>query len=190
MEETLSALDVAKAANWFAVAVAYPEGNTPPAECTHHVERWLDEPDTLLQARDKADYTSLFDIGSPEPPAPLMESHYRQDKQARLRQVVTFYRTYGVINETEFPPDHLCVELAFLGFLASLAHDYPDRGDLAKAYRFFSRVHLGSWLGAVVGVLERQAPDSAYTALLKGAGQFLDEVAADLELPAEAEHVT
>lgn len=188
MGETFSALDVAKAAEWFAAAAAYPEGNIPPAECNRYVERWIDDPGALLRSRDKVDYTGLFDIGNPEPPAPLMESHYQQDKQARLRQVVTFYRTYGVINETEFPPDHLCVELSFLSFLASLASDYPDRKDLTKAYRFFSRVHPGSWLGAVVSVLEREAPNSAYTALLKGAGRFLDEVAAGLELPVEVEH--
>lgn len=189
MGEILSALDVAKAASWFAVALAYPEEGTPPTEDAPHVERWLDKPDALLRARDKVDYTGLFDIGSPEPPAPLMESQYHQDKQARLRQVVTFYRTYGVINETEFPPDHLCVELSFLGFLASLAHDYPARGDLTNAYRDFSKVHLGSWVGAVVNTVEKQAPGSSYTELLRGMGRFLSEVAAEFESPAETEQV-
>lgn len=189
MGETLSALDVAQAASWFAQAVAYPEENTPLAGNARHVERWLDEPDALLRARDKVDYTSLFDIGSPEPPAPLMESHYHQDKQARLRQVVTFYRTYGVINETEFPPDHLSVELSFLEFLASLAHDYPAREDLTNAYRVFSKVHLGSWVGAVTRVVEKQAPDSIYPELLRGMGHFLSEVAAGLASPTEAEQV-
>lgn len=189
MGETLSALDVAKAANWFAVALAYPEENTPLADNAQHVERWLDEPDALLRARDKVDYTGLFDIGSPEPPAPLMESHYHQDKQARLRQVVTFYRTYGVINETEFSPDHLCVELSFLEFLASLAHDYPAREDLTNAYRVFSKVHLGSWIGAVISVVEKQSPGSIYKELLGGMGRFFSEVAAGLESLAEAEQV-
>lgn len=190
MGKALSVLDVAKAAEWFATAMAYPDEDVSLTESVQHVARWLDDPGLLLKNRDRVEYTGLFDIGNPEPPAPLMESHYQQDKQTRLRQVVTFYRTYGVINETEFQPDHLCVELSFLGFLASLAADFPDREDLTKAYRFFARVHLGSWLGDVIAVLQQEAPHSAWTTLLLSVRQFVNDVTEDLILPAEAECVS
>lgn len=188
MGQTLSSLNVAKAAEWFAVAMSYPDGpddNNSLAENVQLVKPWLNRPEAILKARDRIEYTSLFDLGNPEPPAPLMESQYHQDRQVRLRQVVTFYRTYGVINETEFAPDHLCVELSFLGFLAALANDYPERGDLIKAYRFFAKVHLRSWLGQVIAVLEKEAPDSAWTELLKALERFADDVADDLEVPFE-----
>jgi TorA maturation chaperone TorD len=192
MGQALSALDVAKAAEWFALAISYPEDNATLSENMQSVEPWLIRPEVFVQARDRVEYTSLFDLGNPEPPAPLMESQYQQDRQARLRQVVTFYRTYGVINETEFAPDHLCVELSFLSFLASLANDYPDRADLKRAYGFFAKVHLSSWLGQVVMVLEKEAPDSVWTELLKALVRFADDVAGGLEIPfdpaAEIEH--
>lgn len=187
MGETLSVLEVAKAAEWFAAAAAYPEENSLLADGSHHVERWLGDPHGFLSGRDRVEYTSLFDIGNPAPPAPLMESHYQQDSQAKLRQVVTFYRTYGVINETEYSPDHLCVELAFLGFLASLASDFPDRDDLAKACRFFARVHLASWLVAVIDIVEGEASTSPWIALLKAVNRFADDVASGLELEFEVE---
>lgn len=186
MRKNLSARSAAEAAEWFAAAMSYPERDTPLTHSAQHVGRWIDDPDALLRTRDKVEYTRLFDIGNPEPPAPLMESHYQQDKGARLRQVVTFYRTYGVINETEFSPDHLCVELSFLSFLASLACDYPDRDDLAEAYRTFAKVHPGSWIGAVVSVLAREAPGSTYAALLKGIGRFIEEITGSVE----AEHIS
>lgn len=187
MAEVLSARDVASAAKWFAAAFAYPEDDASLVDNSHYAERWLEAPGAFLDARDRVEYTGLFDIGNPEPPAPLMESHYQQDAQAKLRQVVTFYRTYGVINETEFSPDHLCVELSFLGFLASLACDYPDREDLTRAYRFFAKVHLGSWLHSVIDVLENKAPHSPWTALLKAANQFINEVAQGLDMTLETE---
>lgn len=188
MGQTLSALNVAKAAEWFAVAMSYPDdadGNNSLTDNIQLVKPWLKHPEAILKARDKVEYTGLFDIGNPEPPAPLMESQYHQDRQVRLRQVVTFYRTYGVINETEFAPDHLCVELSFLGFLAALADDYPEREDLTKAYRFFAKVHLRSWLGQIVAVLETEAPNSAWAELLKALERFADDVAGGLEVPFE-----
>lgn len=185
MEQALSALNVAQAAEWFAVAMSYPDDSNSLTEDMQRVKPWLGRPEAILEARDPIEYTSLFDIGNPEPPAPLMESQYHQDAQVRLRQVVTFYRTYGVINETEFSPDHLCVELSFLSFLAALADDYPEREDLTKAYRFFAKVHLRSWLGKVVAVLEREAPASAWTELMKALERFADDVAGGLEVPFE-----
>lgn len=187
MADVLSARQVASAAEWFAVATAYPEDNASLAENTHLVERWLKVPGAFIEARDRVEYTALFDLGESGPPAPLTESHYKQDSQARLRQVVTFYRTYGVINETEFSPDHLCVELSFLGFLASLAADFPDRKDLAKAYRFFAKVHLGTWLGAVIAVVEREAPRSPWGDLLKAVAGFVNDVSDGVELSFELE---
>lgn len=190
MAERLTALEVARAAEWFAMAVNYPYSRAsglPPVPGAS-VERWLDDPDGLLEARDPVEYTGLFDIGKPEPPVPLMESHYHQDKQARLRKVVSFYRAYGVMNHSEFSPDHLCVELAYLAHLAYLAADYPHRDDLVNAYVSFARVHPGSWIGKCAAALRAESPDSVFTILFSALERFLADAAgsdeAVLPLPA------
>lgn len=64
-----------------------------------------------------------FDIGIPEPPCPPYEGFYQnKSRTAVMLEVTEFYRHFGLAmskrdGKRELP-DHLCVELEFLHFLA------------------------------------------------------------------------
>jgi len=147
---------------------------------------WLTKPVELINALDPVEYTGLFDVGNPEPLVPLMETHYHQDKQARLRRIVTFYRTYGVVHEAEYAPDHICVELSYLGYLARLAVNHPDRPDLVRACEEFAAAHPLAWVARVTEELKRLEAGTPFIELFDGVSQFLSAVAGRQVIPSIA----
>ncbi len=184
MTQNLNSMQVADAANWFAKALDYPGVEEFEAQDHDCVKRWLSDPAQLIEHRDKVEYTGLFDIGTPEPPVPLTESFYHPDGQARLQRVVSFYRTYGVINKSSFAPDHLCIELAYLAYLAQLAEQFPDRSDLVDAYRAYTQAHPACWISKCLHTLKKANKESVFVQLLAALECFLLEVAENQMIPA------
>lgn len=153
----------------------------PPA-----LARWLPDAAALVAQRDRVAYCGLFDIGKPEPPVPLLESHYHRDGHTRLRRVVNFYRAYGVAQDAHHAPDHLCVELAYLAYLGRVASLYPLRDDLADAARAFARVHPGSFVAKCAQALKKHDSTGVYAALFGGLDRFLVEVGGETTIRFEA----
>jgi len=105
-----------------------------------------------------ADYESqfiaAFDAGAPNPPVPLLESHYvKRDPVPRiLHENILFYRSFGLrlragANETA---DHLRHQLEFTAHLYRLesAETEPGRLDqIRRARGDYLERHLLSWLG-------------------------------------------
>lgn len=197
---TLSAEQIAEVAQWFVQALDYPQKvlvcaeesdalNGASANATHSVQHapaalahWLPNADELLAQRNGVTYCGLFDIGKPEPPVPLLESHYHRDPTARLRRVVNFYRAYGVVQGAQHAPDHLCVELSYLAYLARVAAMYPLRADLLDAVRAFARLHPGSFAHRCLAALQQQADAGPYTALFSALTGFLAAVGGDTRI--------
>lgn len=173
---------IAETAEWFAVVVNYPATDSTP-DIPAALLQWLPEAPRLVSARQPVTYSGLFDIGSPEPPVPLMESHYHPDGQTRLRRVVNFYRTYGVRQDTSYPPDHLAVELAYLAYLARVALLYPDRDDLQEAVQAFARLHPGSFVGKCHQALLTHDAEGVYAAIFSGLRDFIAEVGGSTRIP-------
>ncbi len=173
--------DVASVAEWFVHVLDYPADTPMPAPAA--LARWLTDADGVAAARERVVYCGLFDIGNPEPPVPLLESHYHQDPMARLRRVVNFYRTYGVVQEANRAPDHLCVELAFLAYLARVAMMYPARADVIEALRAFARLHPGSFSAQCVRALARHDTGGVYRNLFEAMDRFLADVGGERVIP-------
>lgn len=175
---------IAATAEWFAAVLDYPvRGQEAPPAPRALLDGWLPEGDALAGRRDPVTYSGLFDIGSPQPPVPLLENHYHPDGHARLRRVVNFYREFGVAQEQNLAPDHLCVELAFLAYLARVALMYPLRADLLEAIAVFARLHPGSFAGQCARELETHDADGVYVALFAGLERFLQAVGGDSRIP-------
>lgn len=175
---------IAAAAEWFAAVINYPErGQAAPPAPAALLANWLPDADALAARRDPVTYCSLFDIGNPQPPVPLLENHYHPDGHTRLRRVVNFYRAFGVTQDPAQAPDHLCVELAFLAYLARVALMYPLRSDLLDAVRTFARLHPGSIVGKCAQELATHDSDGVYAALFTALEQFLRDVGGDSRIP-------
>lgn len=168
--------EMAEVAEWFTQAVDYPAPERAMPAAPAAVGRFLPTADALTAQRDRVVYCGLFDIGNPEPPVPLLESHYHRDPTARLRRVVNFYRAYGVVQDPHHAPDHLCVELAYLAYLARVAALYPLRDDLVDAVRGFARAHPASFVGKCARQLRRHDQTGVYASLFEGLAGFLAAV--------------
>lgn len=179
----LTPQQIAEVAEWFACALDYPAAGQVPPAAPAALARWLDAADALLAQRDRATYCGLFDIGKPEPPVPLLESHYHRDPAARLRRVVNFYRAYGVVQDPHHAPDHLCVEMAYLAYLARVAAMYPLRGDLADAVRAFARLHPGSFAWRCLKSLRQHDDAGVFVALYAALARFLADVGGETSIP-------
>ncbi len=126
---------------------------------------------SLSGAQDglESDYIATFEVGVPEPPAPLYESAYEaEDKASRrvlLEDLVRFYEFFD-LDLGEAPteaPDHLTVELEFMAALAQLealaAAAGADLGPFRRAQRDFFDRHL---LGFVEQICRRTLPEGFY----------------------------
>ena len=106
-------------------------------------------------------YIALFDVGNPEPPAPLLESAHHKSVPAQqiALECMDFYEIVGLKPDTSrYAPDHLVTQLEFLAAVRYLRTQRPDDGDLARLERDFTQRHLLSWLGAAAKKLEKESP--------------------------------
>lgn len=183
---------LADGAEWFSQVLLYPEqrvdsgqaaplhentGLQAPAAQTQItpaiIVSLFENPDDLCARREGVMYCSLFDVGKPEPAAPLQEGFYHNDPHTRLRRVVNFYRYYDVSQQTNWASDHLCVELYFLAYLLRLSAAYPGRADLQEAVRSFARLHLGSFVHQCLQRVRQADTTGIYYALFEGLCRYL-----------------
>lgn len=185
--QPLNATETAAVADWFALVLDYPVDGKALPPAPRGIAAWLADADALAATRDRVAYCGLFDIGNPEPPVPLLESHYHRDPTARLRRVVNFYRAFGVTQDPHRAPDHLCVELAYLGYLARVAALYPLRADLVDAVRAFARHHPASFVPRCARELRRNDETGVYAALYAGLARFLADTGGATDIPTSAD---
>jgi len=137
------------------------------------VEEQTDHKDKIQHGLEKvkiedfqANFTGTFDVGAPEPPCPPYEGVYLKgiERSGHMIRLSEFYKHFGLrLNPEEGKrelPDHLCVELQFLHFLAfkeAQARDEQE-AELLQGYllaqRDFLERHLIGWLPAFQTRLE------------------------------------
>lgn len=117
----------------------------------------------------ESEYLSAFEVGAPEPFAPLIESHY--NKRAPVARVlhenVLFYQRFGlrIRDGKSERADHLRPQLEFVAHLYRTEGDEVARADgdgrlepIQRGRRDFIERHLMSWLPAAEARAERAAP--------------------------------
>ncbi|MDP7275063.1 MAG: molecular chaperone TorD family protein [Planctomycetaceae bacterium] len=112
---------------------------------------------------------------------PLHETEYLDErftsqKSQSLADVAGYYRAFGLkpSPQQQERPDHVALELEFMATLAGLerqaaATDSEDQlaDRCREAQRSFLATHLCWWLPAFTRLLEREHPDSFYTAVAR-----------------------
>lgn len=116
-------------------------------------------------------YIALFDVGIPEPPAPLVESaHFKAiPAQQTALENIQFYEVLGLQHDPRsYPPDHLVTQLEFLAtvrFAQDQAKDQENQLSMLRLERDFLARHLLNWLPDLLKKLKReQSP--VFSALL------------------------
>lgn len=170
---TFDLVELADAADWFASALQYPSRQSamPPANAV--IKHLLVDAESLWERRAGSDYCGLFDIGSPEPAAPLQEGFYHSDPHTRLRRVTNFYRYFEATHYAQWAPDHLCVELTFLAYLFRLGATHASREDLRHASREFARLHPGSFVNSLAQRVMKADTSGVYATLVSALVSFL-----------------
>jgi DMSO reductase family type II enzyme chaperone len=114
-------------------------------------------------------YLAAFEVGLPHPPAPLIESHWRDEPAPRvLHENILFYRRFGL--ELRRPSaehaDHLRHQLELMCHLCRLelrarsARKMDEAGQLALARSDFAARRLADWVPHAAAAMERAAPGS------------------------------
>ncbi len=110
-------------------------------------------------AEYEALYIALFDVGSPEPPVPLLESahHKAVPAQQIALECMDFYDVVGLKPDTSrYAPDHLVTQLEFLAAVRYLRSQRPADEDLARLEHDFTERHLLSWLPSAMKKLKKE----------------------------------
>lgn len=129
-----------------------------------------------------AEFLAAFDVGLPEPPCPLLESHWNRAEppgQVRLRNL-RFFEQFGLRLRSAdgSPPDHLRHQLELLRYLCLLERERRSSGQPGEAAQIalgradFLRLHLRSWVPAAAASLAAALPGawpSRWMALLAAA---------------------
>lgn len=112
-------------------------------------------------------YIATFDVGTPAPPVPLIESHYnKRDPIPRiLHENILFYRQFGLqLRDSALESaDHLRHQLEFvrhlLEYRAQLETDkqVAEAGQVTQALQDYASRHLISWLPEAISCAE-EAP--------------------------------
>jgi TorA maturation chaperone TorD len=108
-----------------------------------------------------------------------------REKGAVLGDVAAFYRAFGFEPSSEMleAPDHIALELAFLGFLklkeayALMSGDDEARQVCSEAERDFLEEHLLGWTPELVERLASRTSDEFYQDASRLLGLFLEEAA-------------
>ena len=103
------------------------------------------------------DYISAFEVGTPEPPCPLIESHWnKRDAVPKiLHENILFYRQFGLIlrSMASETADHLRYQLEFNHYLCRMeleAYNNAKSDEILDSIRrgrkdFLDR-HMNSWI--------------------------------------------
>lgn len=128
------------------------EGKAPPAIGFASLEQY------------EACYIALFDVGSPEPPVPLLESWYHEaiPAQQTVLENVSFYEVIDLRPVASVSaPDHLLTQLEFgaaVRYLQEGCGSESERQNLRRLERDFLERHLLSWIPAALARLEQLGP--------------------------------
>jgi TorA maturation chaperone TorD len=155
-----------------------------------HVARWAGQPPARVARALGGTYQRLF-VGPYHLLAPPYESCYRgQDGRVMGEAAVAVRRHYAeagfaLASEVRDLPDHIALELLFLGLLAREEAALWHGGDrealvacLGREERFLVD-HLGCWADALAERVCRARPSAFYRALTAATATY---VAADLTL--------
>ncbi len=179
---------------------------------THEQWAWLNHPETeealiaLFQSHEiscpleshrpsgfddyQQSFISLFEVGVPHPPCPLIESHWNKQEPTStvLHENLLFYRTFGLKLkvEAEETSDHLRFQLEFYRRLLALSVDAASDANKVEQYEQlklarndFLQRRLAAWTPLAAAAAQTAAPDSCYLYWLR----ILDRcVARQLEL--------
>lgn len=137
-------------------------------------------PPSLPQEEFESQYINSFDLGfGPALPCPLYESAYGEEISSRdiTEDLLRFYDHFQVklSDQEKDYPDHLAVELEFMGFLTKKEADAMEQGKDPAPYRraqldFLER-HLDKW----VHKLDERVQERVREPFYRGASAFLRE---------------
>lgn len=145
----------------------------------------LDRLEGMPYSEFEVRFAQLFDVGTPAPPCPPYEHLYREGNQANVMlQVSEFYKHFGLEMDQQQGlrdlPDHLCVELEFLHFLAFKEAQAERDGalDLLQGYRLaqkdFLERHLAQWVPRFARKLQDQSALPIYCHLGRVTTDLID----------------
>lgn len=136
-------------------------------------------------------YIATFDVGTPTPPVPLIESHYnkREPIPRILHENILFYRQFGLqLRDTSLESaDHLRHQLEFVRHLLEYRSRLATSGQAAasaqatQALADYARRHLLSWLPEAAICAENAPLHLAKPALIlaKSLAQLIAESTGD-----------
>jgi DMSO reductase family type II enzyme chaperone len=139
---------------------------------------------SLPQEEFESEYLSSFDLAlaGPSLPCPLYESAYREEETSSrdiTEELLRFYDHFNVkLSDKEKDyPDHLAVELEFMGFLAKKEADAVEQGRDPAAYRraqldFLER-HLDRWVHRLAERVQERVREPFYRGVSSFLGEFL-----------------
>ncbi len=120
-------------------------------------------PSSLLEYEQE--YIAFFEVGIPEPPCPLLESHWnKRDPLTKiLHENMLFYKQFGLqLRSSAYETaDHLRHQLEFMRYLCVMEIKHvPLAEQIALAREEYRIRHLLSWIPRAAFHLESVAPDS------------------------------
>ncbi|HIQ55919.1 MAG TPA: hypothetical protein EYH59_04485 [Pyrodictium sp.] len=144
----------------------------------------------------QAEYVSLFELGTPEPPCPLREIAFREKEGSlEIKHIIpnTMITTPGLLlllnleeqyrseglEYQKYPPDHLVVELEYMHYLVTKEYKLlaegkiKDATNIAKKEKAFLRAHL-EWVDKLRGCVESRSRLNFYKHVLKALALWLD----------------
>lgn len=126
---------------------------------------------------------------------PIYEVEYDRDRAvsqgATLADIAGFYRAFGLELAVNERPDHLALELEFMGFLAhkealALQDGLLEQAELCRdAQKKFLEAHLGRWVGIVADTLARATQIEFYKTLAADMKEFIESECALLRVQPE-----
>jgi TorA maturation chaperone TorD len=145
-----------------------------PADCNDYAER----------------YIATFDVGTPAPPVPLIESHYnkREPIPRILHENILFYRQFGLqLRDSSLESaDHLRHQLEFVQHLLEFQSQLAMSGQTAESAQViqaladYVRRHLLSWLPEAI-ICAEEAPLQFAKSALVLAKSLAQQIAASIE---------
>jgi TorA maturation chaperone TorD len=135
-------------------------------------------------AGHEARFIACFEVGLPEPPVPLLASHYNRCEPVPqvIHEHILFYKRFGTrpaAGNIE-PADHLLTELAFLIRLDELLEEGKVESDSIWRARFdFLSRQPAQWMGQAAAVARKKDIPAVYQTLL---ALLAAAVVQDLEL--------
>jgi DMSO reductase family type II enzyme chaperone len=127
-------------------------------------------------ARLRAEYSGLFEVGNEGPPVPIREDLQTGQLAGTREDLVRFYDFFGYRLDDRFAwaPDHLSVEFEFMHFLCyHEAAPAPDPLSYALAQLDFTERHLVRWVPTLVTATGTHAAGSLYARVVAGIDAFL-----------------